>query len=184
MSLILEALRKLERDKQAPERGFLVVGAGSLPPARRRAASSVATLVVLILAAGSAVFLLRPAPARAPAPAQVLAPPPAQAPSAPPTMAAPVPALAPAPAVSPATTPNPAPPAPATMRGRVAPVATPAAEPSYRLTAISERDGHPVAVLNDRLVREGDRFEGITIVRIGAAEIEIEVAGKRQVVGF
>lgn len=177
MSLILEALRKLERDKQAPERGFLVVGAGSLPRAGRRAAPGLATAVVLVLAAGSAVFLLRPAPASAPAPTQ--------APPAPTTMLPPVPVFAPAPAVSLPSGPTPPPPAAApTTTTRVAPAAVPPAEPSYRLTAISERDGHPVAVLNDRLVREGDRFEGITIVRIGAAEIEIEVAGKRQVVGF
>ena len=44
------------------------------------------------------------------------------------------------------------------------------------LHAISEQDGVPVAVVNDRVVREGDRFDGVRILRIGAAEVEVEVA--------
>lgn len=56
--------------------------------------------------------------------------------------------------------------------------------PEYRLTAISSRDGRPIALLNDRLVREGDSFDGITIVRIGEADVEIEVDGKRKMIGF
>jgi CRP-like cAMP-binding protein len=38
--------------------------------------------------------------------------------------------------------------------------------------------------LNDRLVREGDMFDGVRIVRIGEAEVEIEVEGRRSVVSF
>jgi hypothetical protein len=56
--------------------------------------------------------------------------------------------------------------------------------PRYRLTAISERDGRPIALLNDRLVREGDRFGDIHVIRIGATEVEIEVDGERLTVGF
>ncbi len=56
--------------------------------------------------------------------------------------------------------------------------------PEYRLTAISSRDGRPIALVNDRLVREGDSFDGITIVRIGETEVEIEVDGKRKTIGF
>jgi hypothetical protein len=52
------------------------------------------------------------------------------------------------------------------------------------LNAISRQDGHPVALLNDRLVREGDAFDGVRIVRIGETEVEIEVGGKRRVIGF
>jgi hypothetical protein len=63
-----------------------------------------------------------------------------------------------------------------------APPATPA--PRFRLTVISERDGEPIALLNDRLVKEGDSFEGVTVIRIGTAEVEIEVDGERQTVGF
>jgi hypothetical protein len=57
-------------------------------------------------------------------------------------------------------------------------------EPEFRLTAISTRDGEPIALLNDRLVREGDRFDGVRVIRIGVAEIEIEVDGERRTIGF
>jgi hypothetical protein len=56
--------------------------------------------------------------------------------------------------------------------------------PEYRLTAISSRDGHPIALLNDRLVREGDSFDGITIIQIGETSVEIEVNGKRRHISF
>jgi len=39
-------------------------------------------------------------------------------------------------------------------------------------------------VLNDQLVREGDTFDGVRVLRIGADEVEIEVAGHRRVVKF
>jgi hypothetical protein len=52
------------------------------------------------------------------------------------------------------------------------------------LQAISERDGSPVALVNDRLVREGDSFDGVTVVRIGASEVEVEVRGRRRVLRF
>ncbi len=53
-----------------------------------------------------------------------------------------------------------------------------------RLNAISVKDGHPVAILNDRLVREGDMFDGIRVLRIGDAEVEVEVAGERRTLRF
>jgi hypothetical protein len=62
--------------------------------------------------------------------------------------------------------------------------ATRESSPPYRLTAIAHRDGQPVAVLNDRLVREGDSFDGVTVVRIGTSDIEIEVRGRRLVIEF
>jgi hypothetical protein len=46
------------------------------------------------------------------------------------------------------------------------------------------QDGHPVAVLNDRIVREGDSFEGVRVLRIGETEVEIEVKGERRVIRF
>jgi hypothetical protein len=52
------------------------------------------------------------------------------------------------------------------------------------LNAISERDGHAVALINDRLVREGDEFDGVKILRIGEAEVEVERAGRRSVIRF
>jgi len=56
--------------------------------------------------------------------------------------------------------------------------------PRFRLTAISERDGKAVAVINDRMVFEGDSFEDITVLRIGDAEVELKVAGKSVTVPF
>jgi hypothetical protein len=41
-----------------------------------------------------------------------------------------------------------------------------------------------VALVNDRLVFEGDSFDGVRIVRIGEAEVEVEVRGQRRVLRF
>jgi hypothetical protein len=111
-------------------------------------------------------------PASAPAPAI-----PSPAPSA---TALPAP-VAPLPAPEPRRLPVPAP-------ERAAP-ATPPAAPApagddLRLNAISQRDGKPVALINDRLVFEGDGFDGVRVLRIGEAEVEVEVRGRRRVLRF
>ena len=41
-----------------------------------------------------------------------------------------------------------------------------------------------MAILNERLVREGDVFDGIRVIRIGETEVEVEVGGKRRVIRF
>ena len=65
------------------------------------------------------------------------------------------------------------------------PAPSPAApQPRFRLQAISMRDGKPVAVLNDRMVFEGESFDGVSVVRIGETEVELEIDGTRVVVGF
>jgi hypothetical protein len=64
---------------------------------------------------------------------------------------------------------------------------TPTPEPAsteLRLHAISRQDDQPVAVLNDRLVREGDAFDGIRVIRIGETEVEVEVRGQRRILTF
>jgi hypothetical protein len=67
----------------------------------------------------------------------------------------------------------------------VRPAPSPAqAASEFRLNAITVQDGHPVAVLNDRIVREGDSFEGVRVLRIGETEVEIEVKGERRVIRF
>ena len=53
-----------------------------------------------------------------------------------------------------------------------------------KLQAISQRDGHPIAVINERLVREGESFDGVLVVKIGKAEVEVEVAGRRRTLTF
>jgi hypothetical protein len=74
---------------------------------------------------------------------------------------------------------------PADARPGVAPPQpSPTRPPRFTLQAISHRDGRPVAVLNERLVYEGESFDGITVVRIGETEVELTVDGRRVVVGF
>jgi hypothetical protein len=75
-------------------------------------------------------------------------------------------------------------PEPAFSAEEVEPPTRSAPAPEYRLTAISSRDGRPIALLNDRLVREGDRIGDVRIIRIGESDIEIEVNGKRKTIGF
>lgn len=208
MSLILEALKKLERDKQAGDRGFLVMAAAPWPSARRGTpvVITVAVTVLLILVGAGAWFLrgrvsgpaASSAPvAGAPSPVPSVAPSVAAAPAAAATLA---PSLPTAPALA---TPEPprltsrgadlapprvAAPAPADDTAAATEAPTPAKPktplPPYRLSAISEQEGRPVAVLNDRVVSEGDVFDGIKVLRIGESEVEIEVAGERRTVRF
>jgi hypothetical protein len=52
------------------------------------------------------------------------------------------------------------------------------------LQAITVQDGHPVALINDRVLREGDEIDGVRIRRIGEAEVEIERDGQHEVLRF
>jgi hypothetical protein len=224
VSLILEALKKLDREKQAPDRGVVVVGPSAWPsPREGLSALGGAGLVLAALVMGGAagaMWLLRgPRTAESPAQGAVAAAPsqPTQASPAsdrrPPLSAAipaakadpyrPVakpkarPATAPGTA-GPATTgePAPAPPPAASAAEAEAPEARAVAEPppsrpashsgaaDFQLQAISAQNGQPVAMLNDHLVREGDTFDDVRVVRIGADEVEIEVAGRRRIVKF
>jgi hypothetical protein len=190
VSLILDALRKLERDKEAREPGVVVVGAvpwGQRGSRRWLAASLAAAALLALLAVGG---WLR----RGPAPVAPLEPPGAPSPGPaipPPTVAAgSLPAAAGAsPAVAPPprdlALPAPDRPGAATGAAEPAPPATPpAGGDDVRLTAISQKDGRPVALVNDRLVFEGDSFDGIKVLRIGEAEVEVEVRGTRRVLRF
>jgi len=51
--------------------------------------------------------------------------------------------------------------------------------PALVLQAIGERDGRPIAVINDRLVREGDVMNGARIIRIGSDHVEVLGADQR-----
>ncbi len=193
MSLIFEALKKLEREKQAPERGILVVGpsqwAGSGTRVRlgvvmagavalvglgvvigalvRRPAQEPATPAAGAPAAATAA----PAPVTAPAATLDLGPAPASRP------AAPAPVVAPRPDATPVT-----PRAAATAR----PEAAKPQDLTLTLQAVTEQDGVRVALINDRLMRVGDAFEGVKILSIaaGAVEVEIEATGERRVLSF
>jgi hypothetical protein len=228
MSLILDALRKLEREKDTRESGVLVVGSvpwGESSRARRIALWAGAVLV-LALAVLAGWLLRRGTAATAPVePARVAAPAPAAPSTAaprPPVTSPPQPApLADAPLVAPPIRlshppavegrERPASERPAAAKaapapdGQAEPVPSPASavEPKpeiapapaaavphvttpdeLRLTAISQRDGKPVALINDRLVFEGDTFDGIHVIRIGDTEVEIEFKGQRRILRF
>jgi hypothetical protein len=193
VSLILDALKKLEHEKNAREPGVLVVG--SVPWGERRRSRLPFAFASLALVAFLFAGWLwwRPAPH--------------------PTAAAPVSAT-PAPAPSPGVGTSPTAPPPPAMREASSTAAAPPArqlalptlEPTgglpsppegaaaateirkppddLRLNAITRRDGRPVALVNDRLVFEGDSFDGIKILRIGEAEVEVEVHGQRRVLRF
>lgn len=193
MSLILDALRKLEREKAAHEPGVLVVGsvpwgAGSR---RRRVLLWAGAFGALALAMLAGWSLRRDsAPLPRVQPATVATPTPEPAPVALPASndPSPTPAAPPireataAPPIRlshpPAIEPEPPPTAPAqTEPSR-------ASGPELRLSAISQRDGKPMALINERLVFEGDSFDGIRVIRIGEAEVEVEVKGERLVLRF
>jgi len=169
MSLILEALKKLERDKQAPDRGFVVMAPVTWPAAvTPRSVVVAAPLLLVTIAAGAGAYL---ALARAPERSAVV-------PAAMPVVAAQPAVGDPRPAAVPF-----APPRPRTA-ARAAAAPAPAADEPLELQAISERDGKPVAVLNGRVVGEGDTFDQVRVVRIGASEVEVEVRGQRRLLKF
>ena len=186
MSLILEALKKLDREKGTPERGFLVL-AHLQRPLQGKGRAWVLLVAGLGFAAiaglgfalwrgqggGKAPAASGPGPSRPAPPAPI---------AAPATSAWTTP-ISPRTAVGPARSAVPFPakvdPTEATPPLRAD---TPPAD--LRLNAISHQDGRPVAILNDRLVREGDAFDGIRVLRIGEAEVEVEVGGVRRVIRF
>jgi len=215
MSLILDALRKLEREKDSREPAVLVVGSvpwGGTSRTRHVALASGAALVVLL--AVLLGWLLRRAPSLPPAAAPPVAasavpvpvpPLDTQAIAPPIRPSRPLPSTADAgsastrTAATAASEPPTAPPAtsepPADSNaGRPLPADSSAAEASeastgassgdLRLNAISKRDGRPVALINDRLVFEGDSFDDVRVLRIGEAEVEVEVRGQRRVLRF
>jgi len=198
VSLILEALRKLERDKDTPERGFLVTA--HLPWAQAHKHSRLVGLAVLALALAVAALAAALWRGRGtPAGATVVASPSPSSPAAP-ALHGGSPATVVTPSVVAPPLPRPSPPAtpgrlPSDRTGRPASSASATAStppaprggpdrPELRLNAISRQDDRPVAILNDRLVREGDLFDGIRVIRIGETEVEVEVQGQRRVIRF
>lgn len=234
MSLILEALKKLDREKQAPDRGMVIVGPSAWPSPRDglfdlRGAGLVLAALVLGGAAG-AVWLLRARSSAEPPAQPAVAAAPVQPAQAAPAwdgrpLSAPMPAkagayrpkarqepkpgtdAAPAAGGTEPVPPESAPPEATVDEAAATPAeATPAEStppeppttepppsrsasrrsgaPDFQLQAISAQNGQPVAMLNDRLVREGDTFDNVRVVRIGADEVEIEVGGRRRIVKF
>lgn len=235
MSLILEALRKLDREKQTPERGLVVTGATAWARAEPRRGARLALIALIGAALGTGAYLWRgrgtSAPAPAPGGATAVSPsatPPGAAAVAPdaeewqltapaehagaadraargPATPAPGAAATPRPgdaargahllgvAVAEAPGDDPAPSVPAGAadatlsepgRARRDGLAQPAPPDEVILQAVTERDGLPIAIVNGRLVREGDSFDGIRILRILPSEVEIEIKGERRTVTF
>ena len=200
MSLILEALKKLEREKQAPDRGFLVMA--QVPWAGEGRRGQMALMAVVLAAAVAVGFVARWLTGRdaPPAPAG-----PVGVASVPPTLPPPL-SSPPAPPLRPAVQADVVPPFPrvvtpaprrtAPARASTAPAvspppslaetAPPAAEPlpALRLEAISQQDGVAVAIISGQLVREGDSVAGAMVVRIGVQEVELETDGRRSVLRF
>ncbi|MGE5124846.1 MAG: hypothetical protein ACM3PV_01045 [Betaproteobacteria bacterium] len=196
MSLILDALRKLERDKERPDPGVVVLGPAPWPGLRSsRRGWIVGLLAAAAVLAAAFTWLAR---ARTPGPVASSVPvassaspapmPPARAPQA---VAAAATPLSGAPATRAADL------GPPTGRRLVLPdsgpgrdaaaggLPTPRSVPKdLQLMAISERDGRPIAIVSDHLVREGDSFDGVKIVRIGETEVEVEQHGRRRVLRF
>jgi hypothetical protein len=191
VSLILDALKKLERDKDAREPNVLVVG--SVPWGTR--ARSRLPLVVAIVAAGLVALVALALWMRAPRPVAPPALPVASTPAAPATPIAS--AMPPRPtAASSAALAAPEPRRPslppdrtqAPDRGATATRDTATRDGSgpddLRLNAISQRNGRPVALINDRLVFEGEGFDGMKVLHIGETEVEVEVRGVKRVLRF
>jgi hypothetical protein len=196
MSLILDALRKLERDKERPDPGVVVLGPAPWPGLRSsRRGWIVGLLAAAAVLAAAVTWLTR---ARTPSPDASSVP---VASSASP---APVPPARTPQAVAAAAAPESGAPAaraadlgPPAGRRLVLPDAVTSADaatagrqdakPAQRdlqLMAISERDGRPIAIVSDHLVREGDSFDGVKIIRIGETEVEVEQHGRRRVLRF
>jgi hypothetical protein len=192
VSLILDALKKLEREKPSAEPGVLVVGAVPWPGAGRRSLSflALATSALLVLAVALGAWWLgrtnRGAPgaasggAPAPAPLSVAA-----------AVRSPGAALpASRPLVASTSAPPPARrltlPEPAAHAGPAATTPPQAVPPSRgpQLNAISQQEGKPVAVIDGRLVHEGDSIDGVRVLRIGETEVEVEVHGQRRTLRF
>ena len=195
MSLILDALRKLERDRERPDPGVVVLGAVPWPGlgrSRRRAALVASAALGLAVLAAAGLWLSRATTAKPGAvhpvtPTTTVAAPATATPSAQrtPSLAT----LGPPPAgrrlalpgSAAATTDRPA--HPAAAADEVQPAAAPPRD-RLQLTVISERDGQPVAVISDHLVREGDSFDGVKVLRIGTTEVEVDDRGQRRVLHF
>jgi hypothetical protein len=193
VSLILEALKKLEREKKTSERGFLVTTRAAWPASGSHPLASLAAAAVLLGVGALGTWLVLGGSGQ-PRQAQRSAPPPPVTRREPAAQTRPT-ALAPIfvplptsvsrshelvtpPSPAPRRLPTPAPP----------PSEAPSPEPSgpaeLRLEAVSQREGHPIAVVSGHLVREGDVFDNVRVLRIGEGEVEIELDGKRRVLGF
>lgn len=218
MSLIFEALKKLEREKARQASPIVTAGEAPWAPPSSRVPGWMligAAVALLVLGVGLGSWLrVRPATETIPrgeaadaleAPPAGLREAPAHSTALPPPPAAPRPvrpdarretrsvAAPPRPRPAAATTP----PSAATTPRSVA--KAPAAEPietrpdpaavggtsgEPRLQAISERNGKSIALINDRVLFEGETAGDVRVIRIGPSEVEVEWKGRRRTLTF
>jgi hypothetical protein len=194
VSLILEALKKLEREKKTSERGFLVTTRAAWPASGSHPLASLATAAVLLGVGALGTWLVLGGSGQ-PRQAERSAPPSPVTRTEPAAQTSPTaltPVFVPLPTSVSRTYELVTPPSPAPRRLAPTPAPKPSEEPSpepsgpaeLRLEALSQRDGHPIAVVSGHLVREGDVFDNVRVLRIGEGEVEIEVDGKRRVLAF
>ncbi|PYQ54181.1 MAG: hypothetical protein DMF78_06900 [Acidobacteria bacterium] len=198
MSLVLEALKKLDREKGRAERGFVVMAATPWPARAVRRWPLWGALLAVAVAAGAWAVMSRRTPAAASGSAVTAVSTPsvtvtAGAAAVPDVNALPAARVPPArrppahAAVESAGSPAPAEPRPAADVARPATATAAAAErglPGLRLQAISERDGQPIAILSDHLVHVGDEFDGVRVIAIRESEVDVEVRGQRATLRF
>jgi hypothetical protein len=189
VSLVLEALKKLDREKGRDERGFVVMAAAPWPTRGARRWPAWAALGVATAGAVVAVLALRTSWAP-PAPVVVPPAPAARSDAAPVIEATPPPAAASVATTAAArSTParvaaKPAEPTPLPAAAAPPLVAAARPDPGPRLQAISERDGQPIAMINDHVVRVGDEVDGMRVLAIRIDEVDIEVGGRRTTLRF
>jgi len=184
VSLVIEALRRVEKtDARAGSIGAFVASYRPVPTPRR----SPVPLLLGLLTGGVLVFLFT-APGRNSATPAAQSPEGAPAPSAlhakgaaglPPPMIIES-ALRPAEAHPSSEASSPAASAVTTPESRAA-----APKTMLVLQAISERDSRPIAIINDQLVKEGDRVGAARVLKIGADSVEVMLEnGQRETVRF
>ncbi|HQM53189.1 MAG: hypothetical protein IT574_09600 [Candidatus Aureabacteria bacterium] len=162
MSIIFEALRKIETEKREGASPALDPPGGQQPPAgRRRLPAPLAVSAAVVFAAAVLFRLLHLVP---PPPAE---PPPARDAAAPGPMAEVT--LEPR-SILPAASlpPEPAEPAP--------PSAAPEAEahlPALRLRGLSRSGSRSWAIINDRMLKVGDRIEDAEVVEILSDRVKL-----------
>ena len=192
MSLVLEALRRVEKPSSRTGSMGVAVASYRTLPGRR---SLGIPLLLGLLTGGAAVLLFAPEAGRGPAQANAPA---AEVPVVtakgraglpPPLIVEPLAPSADSTRVSgfgagsganvgtkaAAETPD----------RRLASASAERALPTLVLQAISERDSRPIAIINDRLVNEGDKLGSIRVLRIGDDSVEVLLEnGTKDIVRF
>ena len=183
MSLVIEALRRVEKAEARPGSvGAFVTSYRPAPKGR----GSAAPLLLGLLTGGTLVFLFGGR-------SQNTAAPDGQSPDS--RLVSTTPHLKGAAGLPPpmiiesslrpaeAASPSPSALAKAEKREGAPPVTTP--KTSLVLQAISERDSHPIAIINDQLVRVGERIGSAKVVHIGPDFVEVILDnGGRETVRF